>query len=197
MYPEILFFSILSNTSSRNTNLVLLKGTTITNNSQGSFEQNVISAVQKCSQTLCFVLRYHPDIIIKLRQEDFNGQDCYYLFLLLKESSLCLSSASSSCSSCSASRWVFSSLSRTPSGLRCRIGPERLMERLVQRLRDGEPTSMGPGIDRFSVDRLAKKWRTSTGLKILGELHGDAWQIEDREKKAWKINYIDNFGLSQ
>jgi hypothetical protein len=98
----------------------------------------------------------------------------FYLFLLLSESSLCLSSASSSCNSCSASRWVFSSLSRTPSGLRCRMGPERLMERLVQRLRDGEPTSIGPGIDRFSVERLAKKWRTSTGLKILGELHGEA-----------------------
>jgi hypothetical protein len=99
----------------------------------------------------------------------------YYRFLLLSESSLCLSSASSSCSNCSASRWVFSSLSRTPSGLRCRMGPERLMERLVHRLRDGELMSIGPGIDRFSVERLAKKWRTSTGLKILGELHGEAY----------------------
>ena len=58
------------------------------------------------------------------------------------------------------------------------------MERLVQRLRDGEPTSIGPGIDRFSVERLAKKWRTSTGLKILGELHGEACSknVEDLDK---------------
>jgi hypothetical protein len=65
------------------------------------------------------------------------------------------------------------------------MGPERLMERLVHRLRDGEPTSIGPGIDRFSVDRLAKKWRTSTGLKILGELHGEACiysKVVDLEK---------------
>jgi hypothetical protein len=34
----------------------LLKSATITNDSKGSFEQNVIGAVQKGSQTLCFVL---------------------------------------------------------------------------------------------------------------------------------------------
>ena len=101
-----------------------------------------------------------------------------HLSLLHKVSRRSLSSSSPSRNNFSASLLASSSLPLFPSGLWFMDRHEWRRDLRGHRRLMGEPTNSPwpPWLvrpNRFSVDLLAKIWRTSTGLRIRGELQGE------------------------
>jgi len=101
-----------------------------------------------------------------------------HLSQLHKVSRRSLSSSSPSRNNFSASLLASSSLPLFPSGLWFMDRHEWRRDLRGHRRLMGEPTNSPwpPWLarpKRFSVDLLAKIWRTSTGLRIRGELHGE------------------------
>jgi hypothetical protein len=115
---------------------------------------------------------------------------CYtHLSRLLSVSRRSLNSSSPSRNNFSASLLASSSLPLFTSGLWFLDWPERRSDLRGHRRLIGEPTNSPwpPWLarpDRFSVDLLAKKWRTSTGLRIRGELHGEHYKMDIKYNKT-------------
>ena len=118
-----------------------------------------------------------------------------YLSLLLRVSRRSRSSSSPSRSNFSASFLASSSLPRLISGLRFLGWLERRSDLRGHRRLIGEPTSSPwpPWLarpDKFSVDRLARKCRTSTGLRIRGELQGEHCKNIIKTQLKGIVNWI-------
>ena len=129
------------------------------------------------SQTpLCILV----SILTEISQLLHQNNNIFYTHLsqLHKVSRRSLSSSSPSRNNFSASLLASSSFPLFPSGLWFMDRHEWRRDLRGHRRLIGEPTNSPwpPWLarpNRFSVDLLAKIWRTSTGLRIRGELHGE------------------------